>query len=70
MKILRYQIRCCNEWCNGPEIWKCMDKKPIVPMPCPTCGWLSLPNDTASVQPIFDDISTNAYQEKSDDGER
>lgn len=53
-RVLFYQIRCLNEWCSGPEIWKITKEKPEKPMNCPVCGRPALPNDEASVRAIID----------------
>ncbi len=50
--MAKYYICCCNEWCSGPEKYLVVDNKPDKPTPCPTCGWLAIPQDRASMRKI------------------
>jgi len=51
---MTYSVRCCNEWCAGAETFAVVNEKPKRPTPCPVCGWLALPDDTAAVQYCYE----------------
>uniref|UniRef100_A0A6H1Z701 Uncharacterized protein n=1 Tax=viral metagenome TaxID=1070528 RepID=A0A6H1Z701_9ZZZZ len=67
MEILGYQIKCCNEWCNGPEIYRWEKEKPTAPIKCPSCGYLALPNETQTVKPIYSEF-LDSLKEVDGDG--
>ena len=62
LEEIMYLICCCNEWCSGPERHTLIEARPTEPIPCPTCGWLALPYDSASVR-FISDVSDGEVKE-------
>jgi len=53
--VIRWQVCCWNEWCNGTEIWKVSEEKPEEPQKCPRCGWSAYhQGHGGGIKPIYD----------------
>jgi len=51
---LFWQIKCLNEWCDGPEIFRVAKTVPKRDVLCPTCGWVATYG--SGIVPIYDMI--------------